>query len=70
MLRTYQARTHHINFHTSSHEIGKEDLQTGDAIICAGTHVGFFVGWTDTSKSYYTGMEEVNSSTGTVKRTI
>jgi hypothetical protein len=56
--------------HTASHEISKADLAAGDAILCPGTHIVLFAGWADSTKSHYTGMEEANSSTGTVKRTI
>lgn len=56
--------------HTASREISKAELQEGDAILCPSTHVVLFAGWADSSKSSYSGMEEANSSTGTVRRTI
>ena len=54
----------------ASTRISKGQLAAGDAILCASTHVVLFAGWADGSQSSYVGMEEANSSTGTVKRTI
>lgn len=48
--------------------IGKDQLQPGDAINCDSKHIVLFAGWTNSSKTHYIAMEEANSATGTVKR--
>ncbi len=40
-----------------STSISKAELQNGDALLCPGTHVVLFAGWSDSSRTHYTGME-------------
>ena len=58
-----------FTMHTVATNIGKDQLQPGDAINCDSQHIVLFAGWTDSSKTHYIAMEEANSATGTVKRT-
>lgn len=51
-----------------SSQIGKNELQSGDALLCAGTHVTLFVNWADGGKTSYVMMEEGNPSSGCVKK--
>lgn len=39
-----------------SKTISKGELQSGDALLCAGTHVTLFVSWADSSKNSYVMM--------------
>ena len=39
-----------------AHNINKDDLQPGDAIICEGRHDVLFVGWTSSDRSHYVSM--------------
>lgn len=52
-----------------SHEITKSQLQPGDALLCPGTHIVLFGGWTDAGQTHYTAFEETRPGEGTVKRT-
>ena len=40
----------------------------GDALLCDSHHIVLFVSWTDSAKSHYVAMEEVDPEHGTVKR--
>lgn len=51
-----------------SHQITKDDLQPGDALI-AGDHVVLFGGWADSSHTKYIALED-NGSQGTVSHVI
>lgn len=51
-----------------SHQITKDDLQPGDAMI-AGDHVVLFGGWADSSHTKYIALED-NGSQGTVSHVI
>jgi hypothetical protein len=57
-----------FTMHTVAHNITKDQLQPGDALNCDSRHIVLFDGWTDSSKTHYTAMEEANTATGTVKR--
>lgn len=37
--------------------INKNDLNAGDALLCAGTHVTLFVSWADSARNTYVMME-------------
>ena len=39
-----------------SKQISKNELQGGDALLCAGTHVTLFVNWADGGKTSYVMM--------------
>ncbi|KAL0228165.1 hypothetical protein RCL1_004308 [Eukaryota sp. TZLM3-RCL] len=52
-----------------AHSISKNNLQPGDALLNAGSHVVLFGGWANANKSEYYGLEE-SGSKGTVKRVI
>ena len=56
--------------HTVAHNITKAELEKGDALNCDSRHILLFAGWANSGKTEYIGMEEANSSTGTIKRTI
>lgn len=51
-----------------SRDIGKNDLQSGDALLNAGLHVTMFVNWADGSKSSYVMMEESSGDGKAVKK--
>lgn len=54
--------------HTASHSINKDQLTVGDAMNCESYHVLLFMGWSDSSKTHYIGLEESSSANCTVKR--
>lgn len=59
-----------FTMHTVATNIGKDQLQPGDAMNCDSRHIVLFAGWADGGKTQYVAMEEANSATGTVKRNI
>lgn len=56
--------------YTASHNVGKNDLQPGDAMNCPGRHVVLFAGWSDSGKTHYVSMSEANTAEGTVKKIV
>lgn len=65
------------NMMNVANNITKGELLPGDAILChqgdapgQTHHVVLFVGWTDSSKTHFTGYEEANPSKGTVSEVI
>eukprot|EP01028_Stygiella_incarcerata_P002551 TRINITY_DN1479_c0_g1_i1.p1 TRINITY_DN1479_c0_g1~~TRINITY_DN1479_c0_g1_i1.p1 ORF type:complete len:179 (-),score=37.26 TRINITY_DN1479_c0_g1_i1:63-599(-) len=49
--------------------IKKDELKSGDILLCASEHVVIFGGWADSDHSHYIALEETRPGEGTVKRT-
>lgn len=42
----------------ATYQIDQSELQQGDIMLCEGTHVVFFGGWTDATQQYYVAYQE------------
>jgi hypothetical protein len=53
---------------TVSHNITKEQLLPGDAMLCDSHHIVLFDGWADSAHTHFVAMEENSPAVGTIKR--
>ena len=50
------------------HNITKDSLAAGDALLCDSHHIVLFSSWSDSGKTHYVSMEEIDPQHGTLKR--